>query len=165
FVQKNTTPKGKGSSTKQKQQQTQIRQSIVLENNFGGNTMTFRRLLLISILLFGAAGVSGNAQSTNAGDIRGSVTDPTGALIPGVTVTVLNVDTGVAKDFTTNQDGLYDTSSIVAGNYKLTFKREGFEELVRGPITLQVGFTTVNAELKVGSTQQLVTVTTNVPLL
>ena len=105
------------------------------------------------------------AQSTNSGDIRGVVTDATGAVIPGVAVTVLNVQTGVAKDFPTNQDGLYDTSSIVPGDYKLTFRRDGFEELVRGPITLQVGLTTVNAQLKVGSTQQMVTVTTNVPLL
>src|ERR1700760_3360242 len=42
------------------------------------------------------------AQSTNAGDIRGTVTDPSGALIPGVTVSVLNVDTGISKDFVTN---------------------------------------------------------------
>jgi hypothetical protein len=105
------------------------------------------------------------SQSTNSGDIRGSVTDPTGALVPGVTVTVLNVDTGVSKDYATNQDGLYDTSSIVAGNYKVTFAKTGFEELVRGPITLQVGFTTVNAQLKIGAATVQVTVNTDVPLL
>ncbi|HEY6373170.1 MAG TPA: carboxypeptidase-like regulatory domain-containing protein, partial [Candidatus Sulfotelmatobacter sp.] len=97
------------------------------------------------------------AQSTNSGDIRGTVSDSTGALIPGVTVTVANVDTGVSKDFTTNQDGLYDTSSIVVGSYRITFAREGFERLVRGPVSLQVGTTTVNAELKVGATSQEVT--------
>src|ERR1700723_2677510 len=93
------------------------------------------------VLVFGSGACF--AQSTNSGDIRGSVTDATGALIPGVTVTVLNVDTGVSKDYVTNNDGLYDTSSIVAGNYKLTFTKEGFNSLVRGPITLEVGFTTV----------------------
>jgi hypothetical protein len=105
------------------------------------------------------------AQSTNSGDIRGSVTDSTGALIPGVTVTVLNVDTGVSKDYSTNQDGLYDTSSIVTGSYKVTFIKGGFEKLVRGPISLQVGFTTVNAQLKVGSAAQTVEVTADIPLL
>jgi hypothetical protein len=105
------------------------------------------------------------AQSTNSGDIRGTVTDTTGALIPGATVTVLDVDTGVSKDYTTNQDGLYDTSSIVAGSYKLTFTMQGFEQLVRGPITLQVGLTTVNAQLKVGAQTQQVVVNTDVPLL
>ena len=104
------------------------------------------------LLIFGSLACL--AQSTNSGDIRGSVTDSTGALIPDVTVTVLNVDTGVSKDFTTNQDGLYDTISIVTGSYKVTFTKDGFEKLVRGPITLQVGFTTVNAELKVGAATQ-----------
>jgi hypothetical protein len=121
--------------------------------------------LLALFVFFGGGAHSLFAQSTNSGDIRGSVTDQTGALIPGVTVTVLNVDTGVSKEFTTNQDGLYDTSSIVAGNYKLTFKRQGFESLVRGPVTVQVGFTSVNAALKVGSAAQTVTVNTDVPLL
>ena len=105
------------------------------------------------------------AQAVNAGDIRGTVTDPTGAVVPGATVTVLNVDTGVSKDFVTNDSGLYDTNSIVPGHYLLTFKRDGFEKLVRGPVTLEVGFTTVNAEMKIGSTTEQVTVNTDIPLL
>jgi hypothetical protein len=105
------------------------------------------------------------AQSTNSGDIRGSVTDQSGALIPGVTVTVMNVDTGVSKDFVTNRDGLYDTSSLVTGRYQITFTKAGFEQLVRGPITVDVGFTGINAQLMVGSTTQKIVVTSNVPLL
>ena len=81
------------------------------------------------------------AQNTNSGDIRGTVTDSSGALLPGVKITVLNVDTGVSKDYTTDSAGLYDTSSIVAGNYTLTFQIEGFDRLVRGPVTVQVGVT------------------------
>jgi hypothetical protein len=114
-------------------------------------------------LVIGSAACLG--QSTNSGDLRGTVTDSSGAVVPGATVTVLNIDTGVSKDYSTNQDGLYDTSSVVEGNYRLTFKKEGFGEFVRGPITVQVGFTTVNAELRVGQTQTVVTVTTDVPLL
>ena len=121
------------------------------------------RWVLAFLLVFASAVCF--AQSTNSGDIRGSVTDATGALIPGVTVTVLNVETGVTKDYPTNQDGLYDTSSIVTGSYRLTFTKDGFEQLVRGPITLQVGATTVNAQLQVGSAKQTVTVSTDVPLL
>ena len=105
------------------------------------------------------------AQSTNAGDIRGTVTDPSGALIPDVKVTVTNVDTGVLKVFTTNQAGLYDTDSIVTGNYTITFTKDGFTKLIRGPVTVQVGFTTVNGELKVGAVSEEVTVTTDVALL
>jgi hypothetical protein len=120
--------------------------------------------LLVLLLLIGGSGAC-LAQSTNSGDIRGVVTDSSGALIPGATVTVLNVETGVSKDYVANQDGLYDTSSIVTGTYKLIFTKDGFEKLVRGPITLQVGYTTVNAQLKVGAASEQVTVTTDVPLL
>jgi hypothetical protein len=118
-------------------------------------------------LCFLAVWVAGPAyaQSTNAGDIRGTVTDQSGALVPEVTVTVVNVDTGVAKDYVTNRDGVYDTSSIVTGRYQITFTKTGFDRLVRGPITVQVGFTGVNAHLKIGSTAQQVVVTENVPLL
>jgi hypothetical protein len=121
---------------------------------------------IVAIAMAGILGLgSAYAQSTNAGDIRGLVTDPTGALIPGATVTVLNVDTGVAKDFPTNNDGLYDTNSVVAGSYKLTFTKAGFETYVRGPITVLVGTTDVNAQLKIGSSSVSVTVNTDVPLL
>ena len=105
------------------------------------------------------------AQSMNSADLRGSVTDATGALIPGVQVSVLNVDTGVEKIVSTNASGLYDTSSIVSGHYKVTFTKDGFETVVRGPITLQTGYTTVNTQLKVGAASISITVTTDVPLL
>jgi len=119
-------------------------------------------ILPLSLVL---ASITGFAQSTNAGDIRGTVTDASGALIPGVAVTVTNVDTGVTKTLVTNDSGLYDTDSIVTGNYTLTFSKEGFQKLVRGPITVQVGFMTVNGELKIGSTAESVTVEADVPLL
>jgi len=105
------------------------------------------------------------AQSTNSGDIRGTVTDQTGAVIPGVTVTVQDVDKQVTRTFTTDGAGLYDTGSIVADHYLLTFTKTGFETLVRGPITLTVGIQGLNVQLAVGSEAQKIVVTTNVPLL
>lgn len=105
------------------------------------------------------------AQNTNSGDIRGTVTDASGAVISGVTVSVLNVDTGISKDYVTNESGLYDTSSIIPGSYKITFSKDGFEKYVRGPVTVQVGLTTVDGILKVGSINEEVVVSTDVPLL
>lgn len=104
-------------------------------------------------------------QATNSGDLRGTVTDSTGALIPGVTVTVTNVNTGVTKVLKTNRDGLYDTSSIVVGTYSVTFEKQGFAKFERSAITLQVGTSTVNASMKVGSTTEEVVVNTDIPLL
>lgn len=116
-------------------------------------------------LFFVMASVASFAQSTNAGDIRGTVTDASGALIPGVTVMVTNVDTGVTRTLVTNDAGLYDTDSIVTGSYTVIFSKEGFQKLVRGPVTVEVGFTTVNGDLKVGSSTESVTVEADVQLL
>ena len=107
----------------------------------------------------------GLAQNTNSSDIRGTAIDASGAVLPGVTVTVTNNDTGVIRTFVTTSDGLYDTNSILPGNYTITFSKEGFEKLVRGPIPLQVGLVTINGNLKVGSSTQTVEVTSEAPLL
>ena len=106
-----------------------------------------------------------HGQATNSGDIRGTVTDSTGALLPGVTVTVVNVDTGITKVLTTNHDGLYDTSSIVVGTYSISFEKQGFTRFERSAVTLEVGTSTVNAAMKIGSTTEEVVVNTDLPLL
>jgi hypothetical protein len=126
----------------------------------------FRDAMRCSLAALLALGLSvASAQSINSGDIRGTVTDSTGALLPGVTVTVTNKDTGVTKVLTTNRDGLYDTSSIVVGNYELTFEKQGFSKFERSSVTLQVGTSTVNAALKIGATTEEVVVNTDLPLL
>lgn len=125
-----------------------------------------KKIILCGIpLVLALASLPCFSQATNSGDIRGTVTDSTGALVPGVTVTVVNVATGVTTTYTTNDAGLYDTNSIVTGSYTVTFKKEGFQTLVRGPVSVEVGFTTVNGELQVGATSQEVTVSADVPLL
>ncbi|MHB1936291.1 MAG: outer membrane beta-barrel protein [Acidobacteriaceae bacterium] len=108
---------------------------------------------------------SGLAQNTNSGDIRGTALDASGAVVPGVTVTVLDVDKNVTHNFVTDGAGLFDTGSIVPDHYLLTFTKDGFDTYQRGPITLEVGTTTVNGHLKVGATSQKVVVNTDVPLL
>jgi hypothetical protein len=105
------------------------------------------------------------AQNTNSGEIRGTVTDPTGAVLPGAAVAILNVDTGSTREVTANQDGIYDAVSLLPGTYKLTFSAKGFNDLVRDGITLQVQTLTLNAQLSVGTAQQQVEVTGEAPLL
>jgi Carboxypeptidase regulatory-like domain/TonB dependent receptor len=122
-----------------------------------------RRLLILCLLLCGSAIAS--AQSTSTGDIRGTVTDSSGAVVPGATVSVVNVNTGEKKLFTTNRDGLYDTISTPNGRYTVTIGAPGFESLVLGPITLDIGIITLNGHLKVGSAQQQVTVTADTAAL
>jgi Carboxypeptidase regulatory-like domain len=118
--------------------------------------MSFVRwALALCLLLF--ISLSGFSQSRNTGEIRGTVSAG-GAVVPGVTVTLTNVDTGETKDFVTNQAGLFDTVSTPAGNYTISFTAKGFKKLVRGPFPLQVDVITEDAALEVGSITETVTV-------
>src|SRR5690348_907897 len=105
------------------------------------------------------------AQNTNSGNIRGVVTDSAGAVIPGATVKVDDLDKGISRTITTDGAGLYDTGSIVPDHYLITITAPGFQSYVRGPITLRVETATIDAALAVGTAQQQVIVKTDVPLL
>jgi hypothetical protein len=117
---------------------------------------SFVRWTLVLCLLLGMT-VPMLSQSRNTGEIRGTVSAG-GAVLPGVTVTLTNKDTGETKDFVTNKDGIYDTVSTPAGNYTISFTAKGFKKLVRGPIPLQVDVITEDAALEVGSITETVTV-------
>ncbi|MBV9669567.1 MAG: TonB-dependent receptor, partial [Acidobacteriales bacterium] len=106
-----------------------------------------------------------SAQNSNSGEIRGTVTDASGAAVPAVQVTILNTDTGVTRDLTTNDSGVYDAVSILPGNYQLTFNKPGFEKLVRSGVNLTANPITIDARLSVGAAQQEVQVTAEVPQL
>src|SRR5882672_3138859 len=109
----------------------------------------YRFVLALLLLVAG----SGYAQNSSTGNIRGTVTDASGGVIPGAVITVSNIDTGVTKTFTTNSSGLYDTVSTPIGNYRVTFAKDGFERLVRGPVVLNVGAITLDGHLTIGSVQ------------
>jgi len=129
----------------------------MLRNNFYG--------WLMAICLLMGAGGNAYAQSSSTGEIRGVVTDATGAVVSGAKVSLFNVNTGVEKAFTTNQIGIYDTASTPNGQYKITISAPGFEKLVIGPFTVDVGVITMNGHLKVGSEQQQVTVSADTAAL
>jgi Carboxypeptidase regulatory-like domain len=105
------------------------------------------------------------SQSRNTGEIRGTVS-AAGAVVAGATVTLTNIDTGETQDFVTNQDGIYDTVSTRAGNYKISVTAKGFKTTVIGPFTLQVDTITENAALDVGAVTETINVEAGgVPLL
>ena len=105
-------------------------------------------------------------QATNSADVTGTVTDTTGAVVPGVTIAIKDIDKGMVRTITSNGAGLYDSGPIVANdNYTITFSREGFETLQRGPMLLQVGQIGLNVQLAVGQATQQVVVNENAPLL
>jgi len=117
-----------------------------------------KRVLLWTCVLLGWLAGAGlcAAQSTNSGDIRGTVLDKTGAAVAGVTVTIKNIDTGESREFVTNDQGIYDTVSMRPGNYSITFSKQGFRQVTRGPIVLEVSVIAVDATLEVGQVQEVI---------
>jgi len=105
-------------------------------------------------------------QATNSADVTGTVTDSSGAVIPGVKVAVKDIDKGIERELTTNGAGAYDSGPVVANDhYTITFTKEGFESLQRGPMILQVGQVGLNVQLAVGQATQQVVVNEAAPLL
>ena len=102
----------------------------------------------------------------NRGVIEGTVTDPQGAVVPDVGVTVTNVDTAVTVPTKSNASGYYRALDLVPGKYKVHFEISGFSSLDLTEIDVPAGkVTKVDAQLKIGETRQLVEVTAEIPLV
>src|SRR5258708_3405533 len=88
---------------------------------------------LASLLLTTA---STYAQS-GMGSVTGQVSAPTGAVIPGASIELVNVDTSVKVTATSSSDGIYNFTSVIPGTYGLTVKRAGFDvsQIERIPVT------------------------------
>src|SRR5215470_16798706 len=99
-----------------------------------------------------------HAQSDRA-RIIGTVTDPQGAVIPGATVTVTNVATGVATRTTTDQEGQYQAPELPIGSYKVKVEREGFHTAETAAQTLQINqVLKLDIKLQIGAKSEIVEV-------
>ncbi len=115
-----------------------------------------RCLLAIAVVFLQ---LTGNAQLTT-GIITGTVTDQTGAAVPGTTVTVKNVDTGISRTTVTGSTGRYEIPNLPVGNYEVSAALSGFQTAIRKGIELTVGRTAVvDHALQVGEVTQALTVT------
>ncbi len=118
-------------------------------------------VLLAAVLTVGLA----FAQNANTGEIRGTVQDSTGAVIEGVKVTIINVETGVSIVSTTTSAGIYDAPSVPTGSYTLTFSKAGFKDFVRKGVTLQIQTIAIDGTLQVGNASERVEVTAETSLV
>lgn len=120
---------------------------------------------LLFVLAVCLAPVFSFGQTVNA-SLTGTLTDESGAVIPGVAVSATNVATGVTTRTTSNSSGAYNLPSLPAGTYTLRFEKQGFTESVVNGVILQVDqHGTLDSSLKVGSVSQQVEVTTQVPIV
>jgi hypothetical protein len=122
-------------------------------------------VLVCAIALFGFIQPLVFAQLTTAG-IVGTVSDPSGSRIPGVTVTALQVETSTPTTTTTDSSGNYSFTNLQIGKYSITFQKEGFQRIVQSNVDLGIGqVVRFDIALKVGSVSQTVEVTDAPPLL
>src|SRR5438067_11137683 len=98
--------------------------------------------------------------------ISGSVTDPSGAGIPGAKVIISDAGKGVSYNTSTNESGLYTQPHLIVGLYEIRIEVTGFSAYVQRNVSVEVdAVTQVNARLTIGQLGQVVNVSGEVPLL
>ena len=105
------------------------------------------------------------AQSTG-GRILGRVTDPTGAVLANVKITLVNEATGVSRSVQSNENGDYSIVEVQPGTYHVEFEQTGFKTNIQKAITVEVNqVLTLNSIMQIGQTQETVEVSSEAPLV
>src|SRR5271157_3492551 len=110
-------------------------------------------LMLLALL----AGLAAFAQAPT-GIITGTITDESGAVIPNANITITNKDTSFARTVTANGDGLFNDPALPAGLYEVRAEVSGFKTLIREATVVIGSTTTVNIQMQLGGTKDIVNV-------
>jgi len=127
-----------------------------------------RFVLQVSFCVLTTAGLSGPTlyAQTMAATIQGTVTDATGAVVPGATVNATNLENGLQRTAGTSGAGLYSMPNLPPGRYRVQVSAPGFQTSIRDNMELILGQQLVlNTALVVGEITQQVTVTEEAPLV
>jgi len=123
--------------------------------------------LILALFLGVATAMPAAAQSTAInGSIEGVVTDESGGVLPGVTVTIANLDTGDTRVVVTNDSGLYRAPLLPLGRYRVTAELQGFKKFEQTGINISAGQTAViSVKMGVGELTETISVTADAPLV
>jgi hypothetical protein len=125
-------------------------------------TRRLLRLLLVSSLVAPATA----AAQLQTGEIFGRVTDTTGAVLPGATVTIDSPALLRAQSAVTTETGAYRFPNIPIGTYTVKFELAGFKTLVREGIRIETGFNAeINGRLEISTVQETITVSGESPVV
>src|SRR5215467_6895819 len=120
-------------------------------------------LLTVLVLVSFAATV---CAQVDTGSITGTVTDPSGAVVTGATVTLTNEGTGTALTSVTGADGVYKFSPVRVGSYQVAATAQGFQTTTQPGVKVDIGSNVgLNFALKPGSQTQTIEVTAATPVL
>jgi outer membrane receptor protein involved in Fe transport len=111
---------------------------------------------LLALCLFAASVFA----QTSRGTVSGTVSDPTGAVIPGATVVLKNTQTALERTTTTNDEGFYRFEAVDLGNYAVNITAAGFGELIKSNVIVNANQTSeISAQLAPGGQQVTIDVT------
>ena len=125
-------------------------------------------LRILSFLFVLVSELSGWRLSAQVlyGTLLGSINDSSGGLIQGATVRITNKETGVGRETTSNEAGLYTFPNVIAGSYDLEVSQPGFRTVTRtGVIATVNSVTRTDIRLEVGATTEQITVSASAALL
>jgi len=126
-------------------------------------TRSLWRSLLAAAFLFV---LTGSASAQGMGSIFGKVTDASGAVMPGVTVTVMGTGLQLPRTAVTTETGAYQFPNIPIGTYVVTFELQGFKKATRADILIVAGFNApVDQSLAVGQMTEELTVSGMTPVV
>src|SRR5579862_2582045 len=129
-----------------------------------GKSMSSARIVMLFVLTVLASVNLSGQQIT--GSIRGTVVDPSGAIVQAAIVTAKQIDTGLARTATTGRDGSYVLVELPIGHYQLEVRAKGFQTYLQQGITLEVNESaTIGVQLKLGSEAQEVEVRADASLV
>jgi hypothetical protein len=121
-------------------------------------------LFTVSSLVF-VFSLSAAAQSTG-GRILGRVADPSGAVLSGVKIMIVNEATGVTRETVTNENGDYVFPEVAVGTYRAEFDQKGFKKNIRRAVQLDINqVITLNMTMQIGGASEVVDVTAEAPLV
>jgi outer membrane receptor protein involved in Fe transport len=125
--------------------------------------MFFRALTVIALL--SSCSTFALAQSAT-GEIQGTVLDPSGAVLPGVTVTIVNLATGATREVVTDAQGLFAVPGLPVGPYEVTAALQGFASQRQPDVRVQVGQAiTLRLQLEVAAVAETITVAGTSPVV
>src|SRR5579872_6242694 len=117
------------------------------------------------IVLFALGSQNTHAQTATTGDLTGVVQDPTGAIVPNVTIDLRNIQQGSKLETKSNDAGVYRFSLLQAGSYEVDVNASGFQPLARNT-TVSIGqVTTLDLKLALGTSTERIVVTEQAPLV
>src|SRR5579871_2618593 len=120
--------------------------------------ISHQRIFLLTLLLILLGSVSFAQEAT----ILGTITDPSGAAVPNVQITITNVETGITATVNGSSDGQYVAADLRIGHYNVRAAATGFKTGEEKNVTLQVGDRSrIDFKLEVGSAQETITVEAN----